>query len=246
MSSSKYSNNLNHSSKVPCRDGKNCKRFPHCGFYHSSENTPECHNGRWCKHFPHCVFYHSPENIPECPFMEKGCTNLKCPYWHPKGYVHACIHGENCKKRDTCPYTHPIQHVMTPSHEEPLPPVPDDIYIIGDEEQTSEFKWDCSKPFVFSKSSTSSVDEHSEDDDYFIIEENGLEYLMDPSGNKVGVYTSDGRFVDLRSICIDTSDPNYKDEEEQKKMTDKMINDEMDHYEWIKMTDEYEPDSEDE
>ena len=42
MNSSKYSYNLKHApKKTPCRDGKNCKHFPHCAFFHSPENTPD-------------------------------------------------------------------------------------------------------------------------------------------------------------------------------------------------------------
>lgn len=94
MNSSKYSYNLKHApKKTPCRDGKNCK------------------------HFPHCAFFHSPENTPDCPFMGtlSGCTNLSCPYKHPDGFVHACIFGANCK-RNGCPYTHPKENVSIPSY----------------------------------------------------------------------------------------------------------------------------------
>lgn len=269
---------VKHSSKTPCHNGRNCKRYPHCNFYHSPENIPECSSGRMCKYFPHCVFHHSPNNTPKCPFMEKGCTNLNCQFWHPKGYVHACIHGENCKKRDTCPYTHPPKRALTPSREAPLPQVPSDIHIIGDKEQSSEFKWICSKSFEPSNSSTPS--DENLGNDYFIIEEDNVEYLMDPNGDKVGlhtcddhiismdhcsivvengtkyivddekrkvgVYTSDHHFIDMHPIWIDSSDPMLQNEEEQRKKTDKIISDEMDRFEWNKMTDEFMDEDEDE
>jgi len=177
MSCSKYSTNLKYTSKSPCRKGKECT------------------------HFPHCTFFHSPENTPDCPFMNTpaGCTNLKCPYAHPKGFVHACIFGEKCKKRDTCKLTHPDQRGLTPSHDVSLPPIPKDILIIDDEKQSSEIMWNCSKSFEPSPKSTSSVDECTEDDGFFVIEDNGVEYLMNPDGIKVGVYTFDGQFIDLRT-----------------------------------------------
>ena len=238
MSSTSYSYNLNRASKkTPCREGKNCKRYPHCAFYHSPENTPDCQFGKKCKHFPKCAFYHSPENTPDCPFIysSTGCTNQNCPYSHPEGFVHACIFGAGCKKRATCPFTHPDQCKLTPSREAPPPPLPPrDSHNV--KRKTSEFEWDCSKSFVPSSEGT---DDYSEDD-FVVIEENGSKYLLDSKGNKVGVYDSDGHFVVFSSISIDTSEPDYE------KKTDQINNIELEQYKWDKMTEEYVLDSEDE
>ena len=137
------SSNFQH----PCRNGKNCKHYPNCTFFHSPENIPDCPRMNTCGcNDPNCPFAHPPGYVRMCPFMntEIGCTNLNCTFRHPKDFVHACIFGANCKKRETgnCHFLHPDergfvtqakhhnhhnQHVLVPNRKAPPPPsdVPD-------------------------------------------------------------------------------------------------------------------------
>ena len=219
MSSSKFSNSKLLISKTPCRFGKKCTKFPN-----------------------DCPYYHSPENTPNCPFIKSpsGCTNLKCPYRHPKGFVHACIFGAKCKRiHHGCPYTHPVDISISSSFEIPPPLPPRDTPIVV-KQQSSENVWNCSKPFELSITSTSSVAELSEDDKYYIVkEENGSKYCINSEGIIVGVYNSDGMFTSFCPIMVDSSKPDYE------KLTDKKNNDDLCQDEWNKMTDEYDPNSDD-
>ncbi len=89
---------LKHSSRdTPCRQGKNCKYFPKCAFYHSPENTPNCKFGDKCKRRDTCPFIH-PDQVGFVPdFKEPSPSkqvNLNpCPVKDNLGYD--LIYDEN-------------------------------------------------------------------------------------------------------------------------------------------------------
>lgn len=197
--------------------------------YHSSENTPNCpyvNTPTGCTN-PQCRFVHPKDYVRMCPFMNTptGCTNLHCPHPHPEGFIHACIFGANCKKRATgeCQLLHPDErgfavpqayehHNKRPRCEASPPPLPPRETPIAVKQQTSEIAWNCSRPFELSITATEEVAEMSEDDKFYVVEEeNGSKYCIDSEGNIVGAYNSDGVFTSFCPILVDSSKPDYKE-----------------------------------
>lgn len=221
-----------------------------------------------------CPYAHPKGYVRMCPYMNTpaGCTNLHCHFRHPKGFVHACIFGEKCEKRATgeCQFLHPDERGFTgktsnsstkppaqkrrnqrdvvPHREAPPPPLPPrDVHPIATQQQSSEIVWNCSKPFELSITATPTIAETSEDEYYDIIEPNGTKYRIDSTGNKIGAYNSDGEFTCFCSIYVDIPDPNTSEPDYTKitEFTDQVNNHDVEQLEWNRMTEEYDPYSDD-
>ena len=65
---------------------------------------PPCKNGKTCKYFPYCDYYHTKINSPDCRNLDR-CEHLGCIFKHPDGFIKVCKYGSKCKNT-TCVFKH--------------------------------------------------------------------------------------------------------------------------------------------